>query len=173
MNTHVTRPRTSLFVLKISGFHVKLSTRNRVHSPADSLGRFTPRAHALKGVLLNSAPPDTCEPSGRSQRPVCQRSRFRNLFLKHRTLYSFPSTKTRRRGNFPSAPDIRNLQHRIASPSQQCCHIYRKVHHSIFNLQILGMQNDRHITLHLVFRHGLYHITAIKSQRNCTVPRLS
>ena len=25
----------------------------------------TPRAHALKGVLLNSAPPDACEPSGR------------------------------------------------------------------------------------------------------------
>ena len=48
MNTHVTRPRTSLCFLKISGFHVKLSTRNRVHSPADSLGRFTPRAHALK-----------------------------------------------------------------------------------------------------------------------------
>ena len=64
VNTHVTRPRTSLFVLKISGFHVKLSTRNRVHSPADSLGRFTPRAHALKGVLLNSASPDACEPSG-------------------------------------------------------------------------------------------------------------
>ena len=62
VNTHVTRSRTSLFVLKISGFHVKLSTRNRVHSPADSLGRLTPRAHALKGVLLNSAPPDACEP---------------------------------------------------------------------------------------------------------------
>ena len=74
VNTHVTRSRTSLFVLKISGFHVKLSTRNRVHSPADSLGRFTPRAHALKGVLPNSASPDACEPSGRSQRPVCQRS---------------------------------------------------------------------------------------------------
>ena len=65
VNTHVTRSRTSLFVLKISGFHVKLSTRNRVHSPADSLGRFTPRAHALKGVLPVSASPDACEPSGR------------------------------------------------------------------------------------------------------------
>ena len=65
MNTHVTRPRTSLCFLKISGFHVKLSTRNRVHSPADNLGRYTPRAHALKGVLLNSASPDACEPSGR------------------------------------------------------------------------------------------------------------
>jgi len=65
MNTHVTRPRTSLCFLKISGFHVKLSTRNRVHSPADSPGRYTPRAHALKGVLLNSASPDACEPSGR------------------------------------------------------------------------------------------------------------
>ena len=49
----------------LGGFHVKLSTRNRVHSPADSLGRLTPRAHALKGVLLNSASPDACEPSDR------------------------------------------------------------------------------------------------------------
>ena len=35
-----------------------------------------------------------------------------------RLLYSFPSAKTRRRGNFPSAPDIRNLQHRIATYTQ-------------------------------------------------------
>ena len=48
VNTHVTRPRTSLFVLKISGFLSKLSTRNRVHSPADSLGRYAPCAHALQ-----------------------------------------------------------------------------------------------------------------------------
>ena len=52
VNTHVTRPRTSLFVLKISGFHVKLGTRNRVHSPADSLGRYTPRAYAPKEPCL-------------------------------------------------------------------------------------------------------------------------
>ena len=34
------------------------------------------------------------------------------------TLYSFSFPKTRRRGNFPSAPDIRNLQHRIATYTQ-------------------------------------------------------
>ncbi|MBR3823208.1 MAG: hypothetical protein IKJ37_16505, partial [Kiritimatiellae bacterium] len=50
---------------KLAVFLLKLSTRNRVHSPADSLGRFTPRAHALKGVLPNSASPDACEPSDR------------------------------------------------------------------------------------------------------------
>ena len=50
---------------KLAVFLLKLSTRNRVHSPADSLGRYTPCAHALKGVLLNSASPDACEPSDR------------------------------------------------------------------------------------------------------------
>ena len=63
-----TRDAPSYFAFaleKLAVFLLKLSTRNRVHSPADSLGRFTPRAHALKGVLLNSASPDACEPSGR------------------------------------------------------------------------------------------------------------
>ena len=36
----------------------------------------------------------------------------------HYTLYSFSFPKTRRRGNFPSAPDIQNLQHRIATYTQ-------------------------------------------------------
>ena len=49
MSTHVTRPRTSLCFVKISGFHVKLSTRNRVHSPADSLSRCTPSSHRAGG----------------------------------------------------------------------------------------------------------------------------
>ena len=49
MNTHVTRPRTSLCFVKISGFHVKLSTRNRVHSPANSLSRCTPSSHRAGG----------------------------------------------------------------------------------------------------------------------------
>ena len=63
-----TRDASSYFAFaleKLAVFLLKLSTRNRVHSPADSLGWFTPRAHALKGVLLNSASPDACEPSGR------------------------------------------------------------------------------------------------------------
>ena len=50
---------------KLAVFLLKLSTRNRVHSPADNLGRYTPCAHALKGVLPNSASPDACEPSSR------------------------------------------------------------------------------------------------------------
>jgi len=50
---------------KLAVFLLKLSTRNRVHGPADSPGRFTPHTHAPKGVLLNSASPDACEPSGR------------------------------------------------------------------------------------------------------------
>ena len=49
MSTHVTRPRTSLCFVKISGFHVKLSTRNRVHSPANSLSRCTPSSHRAGG----------------------------------------------------------------------------------------------------------------------------
>ena len=56
-------PHFAFALEKLAVFLLKLSTRNRVHSPADSLGRFTPHAHALKGVLLNSASPDACEPS--------------------------------------------------------------------------------------------------------------
>ena len=47
----------------------------------------------------------------------------RDFTLSHkerRLLYSFPVAKTRRRGNFPSAPDIQNLQHRLHSDASIC-----------------------------------------------------
>ena len=58
-------------------------------------------------------------------RPVCQRTHFRNLFPKRRLLYSFPAAKTRRRGNFRSAPDLRNLQHQTAAYTQNAADAIR------------------------------------------------